>query len=150
MLYFYLGGQMVWRFSIVSTFLWNNSFIELKITKYFGVHKDPPTYIYDEKTTEWDVLLFFGSLARTVRAGCPANTTGEAWPLSGRIGRSRSAYTNTAALIGWAGCVPVLVDGDWLEGTRCQRAPENKLERGAEIYLGRRTVYISRTVISGS
>lgn len=61
MLCFYFGGQMVRRFSMLSTFLWNNSFIKLKITKCF-LGKQWSTYICNEMVTEWDVLLFFGSL----------------------------------------------------------------------------------------
>lgn len=61
MLYVYFGGLMVWRFSMLSTFFWNNSFIRLKITKYF-LGTQGSTYMCNEMITEWDVLLFFGSL----------------------------------------------------------------------------------------
>ena len=89
-------------------------------------------------------LSFSFPQAWTVRAGCPANTTREAWPLSVRIGRSGRTYPYTATLIGCGRDVSFDVNGDWLEVTRCQRAPEKKLERGAGIYLGQSQ--FSRTV----
>lgn len=92
--------------------------------------------LYIKIITEWEVSIYSVPQAWTVRAGYPANTTGEAWSLSVRIGRSRGTYTYTGAPIGSALRVTIHVNGDWLEVTRCQRAPENKLERGAGIYLG--------------
>lgn len=56
----------------------------------------------------------------------------------------------TATPIGCGRRVTIDLNGDWLEVTRCQRAPENKLERGAGIYLGQSHGFFRWAVISES
>lgn len=92
--------------------------------------------LYIKIITEWEVSIYSVPQAWTVRAGCPANTTGEAWSLSVRIGRSRGTYTYTGTPIGSGRRVTIHVNGDWLEVTMMPESARKQAWAGCWNLLG--------------
>lgn len=112
-----------------------------------GVHSDP-LILYIKIITEWEVFFRSSSFGLCAPLAPPTRLEGRGRRYTLVEADARTARTATP--IGCGRRVTIDVNSDWLEVTRCQRAPENKLERGAGIYLGQSHGFFRWAVISES